>query len=985
VKPSSRILDAGERTTRAACSELDAGLRAGACAGAEAVFAKYPSLCGNAEAAVEVVFTEYLTREAMGRPNDPAGYYERFPQWRDRLERLFQVDELLKDDIAPDGESGPVAGTGTTARIVGDSRRFIPAAGAPFANGVAGYQLLEKLGSGGMGVVFKAVQPGLKRLVALKLLRHGSEASAAVLVRFRREAELTARFRHPNIVPVYDVGEANGEPYLAMEYVTGGTLRDRLQNKILPAADAARLVEKLARAVEYAHGQNVVHRDLKPGNILLDGPETGSGTEAPTLHDSRTNTPTPPPELSPKITDFGLAVGRDQSSGLTRQGQILGTPSYMAPEQAIGKTDEAGPAVDIYALGAILYECVTGRPPFLAETELETLRQVTEQDPPPPRELQPNVPRDLETVCLKCLHKDPAKRYPTAGALADDLARFRIGDAILARPSGTAERVVKWARRHPTASFTAGVGLLAVVAGLVLWAQYAAHLKIARDGADLDASRARSAARVADEERVKAERLAGQLTESLASEARQRHQARAVLDRVLGAVIDEWFVKLPSLTVVQKDLLNRILADYEALTADSPTDEAGRLGLARATLRVAYMRLILGSFTDAEAAYRRAKDLLHPYRDRPDVRLEYAMLLNELGTVYERASRYADAVAARREALTSYEAARAAEPGHRDAEGGLIHVLNTLARTHQLMGKYRESLPLLERARTLADASDLKYVRARVERASVLDALGQTYQALNRRPDARAAYRAALKELDSILETHPDRTDATYLAGRVGVNLCSLTTPREDGPDVALGLATAAESRFATLAKQFPGHVLYRFDLGIARNAVGNGEMQASRYDRAETAFRGAIEAYESVLKDSPMLTRARESLGGTYCNLGIVLRVKRDLPASLEILARAQTTLRPLLGGTGSATAKRFARNACWNRARTLSVRAQSESDPARSETVAESLAQLRECETIDPGSLKEFLSLLNAHADFGPLRDDVRGRAFLAEIRPE
>ena len=250
---------------------------------------------------------------------------------------------------------------------------------------VPGYEILGELGRGGMGVVYKARQLGFNRVVALKMILSGAHAGTEERERFRTEAEAVARLQHPNIVQVHEVGEHEGRPFFSMEFCRGGGLNRKLAGTPLPPAEAARLVETLAQAVQAAHQQNVVHRDLKPANVLL----AEDGT--------------------PKITDFGLARKLDEA-GQTRTGEVMGTPSYMAPEQAGGRSKEIGPAADVYALGAILYECLTGRPPFRSPTDVDTVMQVLSDDPVPPRRLQSKTPRDLETICLKCLEKQPARR-----------------------------------------------------------------------------------------------------------------------------------------------------------------------------------------------------------------------------------------------------------------------------------------------------------------------------------------------------------------------------------------------------------------------------------------------------------------------------------------------------------------------------------------------------------------------------------------------
>jgi eukaryotic-like serine/threonine-protein kinase len=304
----------------------------------------------------------------------------------------------------------------------------------PASVSVAGYEIEGVLGRGGMGVVYKARHLALKRTVALKMVLAGGHAGPQELARFRIEAEAAARLQHPNIVQIHEVGEADGHPYCALEFVAGGNLAEKVAGRPLPAREAAKLVEALARAMQLAHSRNVVHRDLKPANVLL----AADGT--------------------PKITDFGLARQTDSDSGETQAGAVMGTPSYMAPEQASGHGHEAGPAADVYALGAILYHCLTGRPPFQGKTAIETLDQVRTQEPTAPSRWRAGVPLDLDTICLKCLRKEPENRYASAAGLANELVRYLNGEPIQARPVGRLERAVQWVKRNP--------GVAASVAGL---------------------------------------------------------------------------------------------------------------------------------------------------------------------------------------------------------------------------------------------------------------------------------------------------------------------------------------------------------------------------------------------------------------------------------------------------------------------------------------------------------------------------------------
>ncbi len=301
------------------------------------------------------------------------------------------------------------------------------------------YEITREIARGGMGVVFRGRQVSLNRTVALKMILAGQFADDNDVKRFHTEAEAAANLDHPGIVPIYEVGQHEGQHYFSMGFVEGQSLSQRLAEGPLPSREAAELIRRVSEAIEYAHQRGVIHRDLKPANILLD--QNGN----------------------PRVTDFGLAKKVQGDSGLTGSGQIMGTPSYMPPEQAGGKRGDVGPAADVYALGATLYALVTGRPPFQASTAMDTVIQVISDEPVSPRRLNASIPRDLETICLKCLQKDSAKRYATAAALAVDLHRFLAGEPILARPVSPWERSIKWARRRPAIAALILVGALAVV------------------------------------------------------------------------------------------------------------------------------------------------------------------------------------------------------------------------------------------------------------------------------------------------------------------------------------------------------------------------------------------------------------------------------------------------------------------------------------------------------------------------------------------
>jgi tetratricopeptide (TPR) repeat protein len=475
---------------------------------------------------------------------------------------------VLADTLLPARSETPLSVPSTGVEATLATRHMPPDRDTPVPRQalleVEGYELLGVLGRGGAGVVYQARQVALDRLVALKVLVTGVHAGQDELARFRSEAEAVARLQHPNIVQIYDVGDTNGRPYLALEFMAGGSLAARLADKPQPPREAAEMVRTLARAVHHAHVNHILHRDLKPGNVLL----AADGT--------------------PKVADFGLAKRLDldtvAQARLTPTGAIVGTPSYMAPEQASGVAKHLGPSVDIYALGAILYEMLTGRPPFLGETLTDTLYQVLDMEPIAPRRLQPSVPRDLETICLRCLQKRPGSRYSSAAALADDLERFLDGRPILARPVGRIERAIKWARRRPAQAMLLAVSTLALLLGAagVAWYQIELHGK-----------------NVA-------------LTTALDAEEQQRRRNVQLLRVALetqseyGSYLDDQLKPLPHLTRMREQLLEKRLKFYQPILDQEPSDPEMRQTQALAYLEKGIIQDRLGKTREAETAYQTA-------------------------------------------------------------------------------------------------------------------------------------------------------------------------------------------------------------------------------------------------------------------------------------------------------------------------------------------------------------------------------------------
>ena len=529
------------------CNDQVKRWRAGQRIPAESYLALHPSLQESGESAVELIYGEFLLREELGESPQLEEFHWRFPRFAARLQKQLDLHgALLSLDSTPETLLGTDAADGDPD-MPGDPgpKRFI----AP------GFTVLGELGRGGMGAVYKAWQVRLKRVVAVKVIRADAYADSGAAARFQAEAEAAARLQHPNIVPVFEVGEHEGMGYLVLEYEAGGGLDRRLAGLLQDPNDSACMIETLARAIHYAHQNGIVHRDLKPANVLL----TEDGI--------------------PKISDFGLAKLLERDDRLTQVGDILGTPSYMAPEQIRGSSDGITPATDVYALGAILYEMLTGRPPFKGTTPLSTMEQVSSIEPLSPAKLQRHTPRDLDIICLKCLQKEPRRRYATALELADDLRRFLDRQPILARQTPTWERAWKWARRRPSAA----TALLSILLAIMLLL----------GGALYHNARLRVAVRTAQ-----AAEQASRTNEQAAFD--QRNLAlQAFKELVYG--VQEKLAQTPATRAVRRDLLDTAIAGLEQIsrsTAGLPPD----LSQAVAHQKLGDMYRIIGRYRGCQRA-----------------------------------------------------------------------------------------------------------------------------------------------------------------------------------------------------------------------------------------------------------------------------------------------------------------------------------------------------------------------------------------------
>ena len=799
----------------------------------------------------------------------PAG---RPPTAGETVAATLDADPRMTDTFAVDSQGHPVGPRGTvgsdaTADADGngeattDPDRANPSA-MKRARGrsprkpveLPGYAILQEIGRGGMGVVYKARHEKLGRVVALKMVLAGAHASPDQLARFYTEAQAVAHLQDPGIVQIYEVGEHDGLPYFSLEFVSGGSLSERIDGKPRPPREAAETLLALARTMAVAHKNTIIHRDLKPANVLLT------------------------PDGKPKVTDFGLAKRLDDDSGQTRSGAIMGTPSYMSPEQAWGLGPQIGPATDQYALGAILYEMLVGRPPFQGSTPLETLELVRKQEPVPPTRLQPKIPIDLETICLKALQKEIPKRFDDAGAMADDLQRFLEGKTIVARPVAAPERLWRWCLRNPKlAALAATVAfLLATVAGV----SSAAAVRLNKLNSDLEVSN--KAEKDAKEEAQEKERIARD-AEDEAKKARDRVE-RLVNDsfkvngsavetiRVLSVLANDRLRDLPGSQAVREELLNtaedrfvlntqeiqKVLDDAkefvrnkEIVSTNMRTlagiyHKRGRLNEETGRHAVA---LVDYKKTDAAAEALRKFD---PESVEPIKVLAVAKLTlgdYELGRNLDTkaAIRYYEAALdLRREWLKR-------EPENEETKRGMANALGALAgawlrlgdpaKARDLYGqelKYREQL-------TPALSGQME---PRRELAGLERKLGDLSLALDDVPAARKHYEGMLRINEENARLDPDHTQAARDLLLAYESLAALALIHENDPGGALAWSEKALAERKRVADAEPDSALAKADLATSHYYVATALLRLGKREEADENYRACLEIRRVLAAD---------------------------------------------------------------------------------------------------------------------------------------
>jgi tetratricopeptide (TPR) repeat protein len=820
---------------------------------------------------VEVLAARFLEQLQAGENPDQQALLRAHPHFAARLKRRLALAEMVfRVGLAPQEDQSSLAET-----VPPPSRRDalpstmaapVPTAGPPgVPQQLPDYELLGPLGHGGMGVVYKARQISLNRVVALKMIRAGAHASPELLARFHIEAEALASLQHPNIVQVYEVGEHEGCPYMAMEFLDGGSLDSQLAGRPQPPRAAADLVATLARAMHCAHARGIVHRDLKPANILLAASREPPASVARALGGgSRLN------DATPKITDFGLAKRLAEGKGQTSTGAILGTPSYMAPEQAWGRVHDIGPATDVYALGAILYEMLTGQPPFRGDSGMETLKRVISEEAPAPSRLCPKLPRDLETICLKCLEKEPARRYATAADLADDLRRFLDGEPLAARPAGLGERAWKWARRRPAWATLLGVivGALLVIAGSFLWS-YA---------------------------RVLGER----------DHARHSLQvARTAIDDLYTKMASERLFDEPQLDPLCQELLEKARALYEELAHEQSADPDVRRDIALAWFRLGEIHRMRGQQAEAERAYgeaiARQEELRRDYPGEPRYPQDLANSHNWLGELLREHGRPPD------QAEQHYRTAldlqqnlagdHADEPAYRmelartDYNLGIIE--RETNRTGEAGADYDRAVTLLTELHSAYPAEP----NYRQDLARALINRGILHRQDGRAGEAASDYQQAIDLFVGLRQDFPSR--AAYRL--------ELAIARQDRGNLLWSQGRQAEAKrdqeealtlLRELVADFSSRPRYRKKKGNVLKNLGTVLASSGDPEGAEQCWGEARTILEDLTEEAPEVADYQALLGMTLGNLGWLQTERKHWPQARDLIEkgvkRMQTALQP-------------------------------------------------------------------------------------------
>lgn len=771
---------------------------------------------------------EYMQSIDRGELPDREDWLRRYPDLADELRTFFEDNDCI----------GALAGQVSRTTPQYDA----PHVSTPFPHrehlaGKIGdvettlgdFELLEEIARGGMGVVYKARQTSLNRLVALKVIRLGNLASPEEVLRFRREAEVVAQLDHPHIVPIYEVGEHRREPYFSMKLIEGGNLWDQLPRLKQDPRAAARLLATVAHAVHHAHQHGVLHRDLKPGNVLLDA------------------------QGEPHITDFGLAKRLEGGIGLTSSGTMAGTPCYMSPEQATGASRMLTTAADIYGLGAILYEMLTGVPPFLADTPLETVRRVVDEEAVALWSLNPHVDHDLAIICLKCLAKAPSRRYASAQALAEDLERWLRGEPIQARPVSRPERLWRWCRRNQRVASLLGFLVLLVVGGLIVVTGLWRRAEGERQQAVINQAEA-------DWQRDRADEQRQQAVANQAEADRQRDRAERRLGQV-RQVVDEFCIQLSQddlrhvagLQPVRKKLLEAGLRYYQGFLKEQGADPKLTGEVADAYFRVGLITSAIGSKADTLAAYEHARQM--------------------------------------------YAALAAGEPTESEWRRQLAACQNNIAHVRKKMGDATAALSLSQEAlvvRQQIARDQPASVEAQHELARAYNMVGAAHHDRGELAEALRAYDQSRTIRRQLVHDHPQTAEYQYGLAQSSINLGVLQRQTGQRGDAARTFLQA-QALLDRLCRTRPGPVQYQSALAQTSMHLGILHHDAGRYDDALRCQQQALAIREGLARDNPAVTDYQDDLSTSHKLLGLIHRDAGRLKEALACFQASATLIEKL------------------------------------------------------------------------------------------